>query len=76
MGKNVKTDKWQEFSADYTNNKFFYDSNFLGEEFELFVMELLMNNLQVKISNEEFEGIDVPHIVDTQGIVRFIKVMK
>ena len=52
--KNVKTDKWQEFSADYTNNKFFYDSNFLGEEFELFVMELLMNNLQVKISNEEF----------------------
>ena len=70
--KNVKTDKWQEFSADYTNNKFFYDSNFLGEEFELFVMELLMNNLQVKISNEEFEGIDVPHIVDTQGIVRFI----
>ena len=71
--KNVKTDKWQEFSADYTNNKFFYDSNFLGEEFELFVMELLMNNLQVKISNEEFEGIDVPHIVDTQGIVRFIK---
>lgn len=71
--KNVKTDKWQEFSADYTNNKFFYDSNFLGEEFELFVMELLMNNLQVKISNEEFECIDVPHIVDTQGIVRFIK---
>lgn len=71
--KNVKTDKWQEFSADYTNNKFFYDSNFLGEEFELFVMELLMNNLQVKISNEEFEGIDVPHVVDTQGIVRFIK---
>ena len=71
--KNVKTNNWQDFSADYTNNKFFYDSNFLGEEFELFVMELLMNNLQVKISNEEFEGIDVPHIVDTQGIVRFIK---
>lgn len=71
--KNVKTNNWQEFSADYTNNKFFYDSNFLGEEFELFVMELLMNNLQVKISNEEFEGIDVAHIVDTQGIVRFIK---
>lgn len=74
--KNVKTGKWQEFSADYTNNKFFYDSNFLGEEFELFVMELLMNNLQVKISNEEFNGISVPHIVDTQGIVRFIKSYK
>ena len=52
--KNVKTNNWQDFSADYMNNKFFYDSNFLGEEFELFVMELLMNNLQVKISNEEF----------------------
>lgn len=74
--KNVKTGKWQEFSADYTNNKFFYDSNFLGEELELFVMELLMNNLQVKISNEEFNGISVPHIVDTQGIVRFIKSYK
>lgn len=71
--KNVKTDKWQEFSADYTNNKFFYDSNFLGEEFELFVMELLMNNLQVKISNEEFYDIDKPCIANSQGIVKFIK---
>lgn len=70
--KNVKTDKWQEFSADYTNNKFFYDSNFLGEEFELFVMELLMNNLQVKISNEEFYDIDKPCIANSQGIVKFI----
>ena len=71
--KNVKTDKWQDFSADYTNNKFFYDSNFLGEEFELFVMELLMNNLQVKISNEEFYDIDKPCIANSQGIVKFIK---
>ena len=71
--KNVKTDKWQEFSADYTNNKFFYDSNFLGEEFELFVMELLMNNLQVKISNEEFYDVDKPCIANSQGIVKFIK---
>ena len=71
--KNVKTDKWQEFSADYTNNKFFYDSNFLGEEFELYVMELLMNNLQVKISNEEFYDEDKPCIADSQGIVKFIK---
>lgn len=70
--KNVKTNNWQEFSADYTNNKFFYDSNFLGEEFELFVMELLMNNLQVKISNEEFYDIDKPCIANSQGIVKFI----
>lgn len=71
--KNVRTDKWQDFSADYTNNKFFYDNNFLGEEFELFVMELLMNNLQVKISNEEFYDIDKPCIANSQGIVKFIK---
>ncbi len=71
--KNAKTDKWQEFSADYMNNKFFYDSNFLGEEFELYVMELLMNNLHVKISNEEFYDIDKPCIANSQGIVKFIK---
>lgn len=71
--KNVKTDKWQDLTADYTNNKFFYDSNFLGEEFELFVMELLMNNLQVKISNEEFYDVDKPCIANSQGIVKFIK---
>ena len=70
--KNVKTNNWQDFSADYMNNKFFYDSNFLGEEFELFVMELLMNNLQVKISNEEFYDIDKPCITNSQGIVKFI----
>lgn len=71
--KNVKTDKWQDFSADYINNKFFYDSNFLGEAFELYVMELLINNLHVKISNEEFYGIDKPCIANSQGIVKFIK---
>lgn len=71
--KNVKTDKWQDFSADYINNKFFYDSNFLGEEFELYVMELLMNNLKVKISNEEFYDVDTPRIADSQGVVKFIK---
>lgn len=71
--KNVKTDKWQDFSADYINNKFFYDSNFLGEAFELYVMELLINKLHVKISNEEFYGIDIPCIANSQGIVKFIK---
>lgn len=71
--KNVKTDKWQDFSADYINNKFFYDSNFLGEAFELYVMELLINKLHVKISNEEFYGIDKPCIANSEGIVKFIK---
>lgn len=71
--KNVKTDKWQDFSADYINKKFFYDSNFLGEAFELYVMELLINKLHVKISNEEFYGIDKPCIANSQGIVKFIK---
>lgn len=71
--KNVRTNQWQDFSADYINNKFFYDSNFLGEAFELYVMELLINNLHVKISNEEFYGIDKPCIADSRGIVKFIK---
>lgn len=70
--QNVRTRLMEYFSADYTNNKFFYDSNFLGEEFELYVMELLMNHLQVKISNEEFPGVEKPLLVDTNGIVQFI----
>ena len=70
--KNVKTGGWDQFSADYTTNKFFFDSNFLGEEFELFVMELLMNSLNVKISNEEFDGIESPTIKYTKGIIQFI----
>lgn len=70
--KNVKTNQWEQFSADYTNNKFFYDSNFLGEDFELYVMDLLMNNLQVKISNEEFQNVDNPTFAASKGIVRFI----
>ena len=71
--KNVKTNEWNEFSADYINNKFFYDSNFLGEDFELYIIDLLINNLQVKISNEEFSNIDKPTIGGTRGIVKFIK---
>lgn len=71
--KNVRTGEWQHFSADYKNNKYFYDGNFLGEEFELYVMELLMNNLHVEISNEEFTGIEVPKVVNTTGIVKYIK---
>lgn len=70
--RNVKTKEWQQFSADYINNKYFYDTNFLGEDFELHVMELLMKNIPVQISNEEFEGIANPTIVNTKGIVQFI----
>lgn len=70
--KNVKTNTWDQFSSDYQTNKFFYDSNFLGEEFELFVMKLLMDTLQVRISNEEFYGIEDVTIKPTNGIIRFI----
>lgn len=74
--KNVKTDEWDEFSADYITNKFFYDSNFLGEEFELFVMELLMNGLKVRISNEEFEGVESPSFGSSKGILQFINLTR
>ena len=70
--KNVKTNQWQQFSSDYQTNKFFYDSNFLGEEFELYVMELLMNGLQVRITNEEFTGVEEPIYSDCRGILQFI----
>ena len=71
--KNARTDEWKEFSSDYTNNKFFYDSNFLGEEFELYVMELLMNRLNICISNEEITGVDSPKYGNSNGILEYIK---
>lgn len=70
--KNVKTDRWEEFSSDYQTNKFFYDSNFLGERFELYVMRLLMNHLRVQVSNEEFDNIESATIAPTVGILKFI----
>lgn len=70
--KNARTDQWTQFSADYTNNKYFYDSNFLGEEFELYVMQLLMKNLKVRISNEEIAGIETPTYGSSKGILQFI----
>lgn len=70
---NARTRQWSHFSADYTNNKFFYDSNFLGEEFELYVMELLMNGLHVRISNEEIAGIDSLKYGNSKGILQYIK---
>ncbi len=70
--KNARTNEWKEYSADYINNKFFYDSNFLGEEFELYVMELLMNGLPLQISNEEIEGINETIFGKSTGILQFI----
>lgn len=70
--KNARTDEWKEYSADYINNKFFYDSNFLGEDFELYVMELLMSRLYVQISNEEIPGIETRKVGQSKGILQFI----
>ena len=69
---NARTRQWSQFSADYTNNKFFYDCNFLGEEFEIYVMELLMNGLRVRISNEEIVGVVDPIFGNSKGILQFI----
>ena len=69
---NARTRQWSHFSADYTNNKFFYDSNFLGEEFELYVMELLMNGLKIRISNEEIAGIETLKYGNSKGILQYI----
>lgn len=71
--KNVRTGEWNEFSADYMNNKFFYDRNFLGEEFELTIMSMLLNNLQVTISNEEMVDENKIKKVESSGIIRYIK---
>lgn len=70
---NARTRQWSHFSADYTNNKFFYDSNFLGELFELYVMELLMKKLNVRISNEEIIGVDSLKYGNSRGILQYIK---
>lgn len=69
---NARTRQWSQFSADYTNNKFFYDSNFLGEDFELYVLKLLMNGLHVRISNEEIAGVEAPIFENSKGILQFI----
>ena len=51
--QNIRTRLIKDFSADYIQNRYFYDQNFLGAKFELYVMDLLMNRLNVTISNEE-----------------------
>lgn len=69
---NARINQWSRFSADYTNNKFFYDSNFLGEGFELYVMKLLMNGLNVRITNEEWAGIESVKDGTSKGILKYI----
>ena len=69
---NARTNQWSHFSADYTNNKFFYNSNFLGEGFELYVMKLLMNGLNVRITNEEWAGIESVKDGTSKGILKYI----
>ena len=71
--KNVRTGEWREFSVDYMNNKFFYDRNFLGEEFELAIMTMLLNNLRVRISNEEMVKDERVKETNSFGIIKYIK---
>lgn len=49
--KNYQTGNWDHYSADYLVNKFFHSQNYLGEEFELFVMDLIMNGATVYLLN-------------------------
>ena len=70
---NARTQQWSKFSADYINNKFFFDSNFLGEEFELSVMERLMNRWRVRISNEEFVNEEDRKEGSSLGILQFFR---
>lgn len=70
--QNIRTRLIEYYSADYINNKFFYDSNFLGEEFELYIIELLLNRLIVTISNEEicFDGSTIT--AKRNGILKYL----
>ena len=70
--QNIRTRLMEYYSADYINNKFFYDSNFLGEEFELYIIELLLNRLIVTISNEEirFDGFTIT--ARRNGILKYL----
>lgn len=71
--QNIRTRIIEYFSADYTQNKYFYEQNFLGEEFELYVMNLLMNRLNVTISNEEMcIGDSCVKKKSKDGILRYI----
>ena len=75
-----RTNSWVNNSADYLTNRYFYKQNFLGEEFEVYVMKLLMTNIDVIISNEECKTSNDLDADDTNaikkqihGITHFIK---
>ena len=71
--QNVRTRLMEWHSADYEVNKFFYDANFLGENFELFVMQMLLSCLPMRITNEEFFGIEHETSGNSQGILQYIQ---
>jgi len=71
--QNVRTRLMERHSADYEVNKFFYDANFLGEEFELFVMQMLLSCLPMKFTNEEFLEINHETSGDAQGILQTLQ---
>ena len=73
QSQNVRTRLMEWHSADYEVNKYFYDANFLGEHFELFVMQMLLSCLPMKITNEEFLGIENATIGNSQGILQHIQ---
>ena len=71
--QNVRTRLMEWHSADYEVNKFFYDANFLGEEFELFVMQMLLSCLPMRFTNEEFIDINHETSGDAQGILQTLQ---
>lgn len=73
QNQNIKTRLMEWHSADYEVNKFFYDANFLGENFELYVMQLLLSCLPMRFTNEEFLGIEHETSGDTQGIFQILQ---
>ena len=70
--QNVRTRLMEWHSADYDVNKFFYDANFLGEDFELFVMQMLLSCLPMRITNEEFLSVEHEAKGSSQGILQYI----
>lgn len=73
QNQNVKTRLMEWHSADYEVNKFFYDANFLGEEFELFVMQMLLSCLSMRFTNEEFWGVNQETSGNSQGILQTLQ---
>ena len=70
--QNIRTRLIEWHSADYDVNKYFYDCNFLGEQFELYVMDYLLRNLKVVVSNEEFHDVKDPTQKEWKGILTLI----